>query len=58
VGRLKLHKPGVLVTDMSLDRSLFDAPSPWREAAMDGKLHSGDLGDAADDPRSMDVACL
>jgi predicted amidohydrolase len=55
VGRLKLHRPGVLLTDMALDRSCFDAPAPWREAAMCGKLHSGDL---VDDPRSEDVTCL
>src|SRR6185295_10263192 len=28
VGRLKLHKPGVLVTDMVLDPKCFDAPGP------------------------------
>jgi hypothetical protein len=55
VGRLKLHKPGVLVTDMVLDPSFFDAPGPWREAAMNGQLHSGTL---VDDPRSADVTCL
>ncbi len=55
VGRLKLHKPGVLITDMVLDPSFFDAPGPWRDAAMNGQLHSGDL---VDDPRSANVACL
>jgi len=55
VGRLKLHKPGVLITDMELDPSLFDAPGPWRESAMNGQLHSGVL---VDDPRSADVSCL
>jgi predicted amidohydrolase len=55
VGRLKLHKPGVLVTKMVLDPSFFDAPAPWREAAMNGQLHSGNL---VEDPRSADGTCL
>ncbi len=55
VGRLTLHKPGVLITDMVLDPSFFDAPGPWRDAAMNGKLHSGEL---VDDPRSANVTCL
>ena len=55
VGRLKLHKPGVLITDMVLDPSFFDAPGPWRDAAMNGQLHSGEL---VDDARSADVTCL
>jgi len=55
MGRLKLHKPGILLTDMVLDPTLFDAPGPWRDAAMNGQLHSGEL---VDDPRSVDVTCL
>ncbi len=55
VGRLKLHKPGVLITDMPLDPTFFDAPGPWREFAMNGQLHSGDL---VEDPRSARVTCL
>lgn len=55
VGRLKLHKPGVLITRMVLDPSFFDAPGPWRDRAMNGQLHSGDL---VHDPRSADVTCL
>lgn len=51
MGRLKLHKPGVLITDMALDPNCFDAPGPWRERAMAGKLHSGEL---VRDPRSTD----
>lgn len=54
-GRLRRHVPGVLLTDMRLDLHLFDAPGPWREAAMNGRLHSGEL---VDDPRSRDVTCL
>jgi predicted amidohydrolase len=55
MGRSKLHQPGVLITDMVLDPSLFDAPGPWRECAMNGQLHSGVL---VNDPRSANVNCL
>lgn len=55
VGRLRLHKPGVLVTDMELNPTFFDAPRPWRERAMSGQLHSGEL---IEDERSKDVTCL
>jgi predicted amidohydrolase len=55
MGRLALHKPGVLVTDMPLDPQLYDAPGPWRAAAMQGTLHSGQ---PVDHPRSRDVTSL
>lgn len=55
VGQLKQHRPGVLVTDFDLNPKFFDAPALWREAAMNGQLHSGYL---VDDPRSQDVTCL
>ncbi len=55
VGRLKLHRPGVLVTDMLLDPDLFDAPGPWRQRVIAGTLHSGA---PVKDPRSSDVTCL
>jgi predicted amidohydrolase len=55
MGRLKLHRPGVLITDMTLDPSHFDAPGPWRDAAINGQLHSGML---VDDPRSANITCL
>ncbi|MBQ16244.1 MAG: carbon-nitrogen hydrolase [Planctomycetaceae bacterium] len=55
VGRLSLHRPGVLVTEMVLDPDLFDAPGPWRERVIAGTLHSGTL---VADPRSSDVTCL
>ena len=54
-GRLKLHQPGVLLTEMDTSREFFDAPGPWREAAMQGTLHSGKT---VDHPRSRDVTCL
>lgn len=55
MARLKLHKPGIILTDMTIDPTFFDAPAPWRDAAMNGTLHSGDL---VEDPRSTDVTCL
>jgi predicted amidohydrolase len=55
VGRLKMHRPGVLVTDMAMRGDFFDAPALWREAAMSDTLHSGSL---VDHPRSADVTCL
>ena len=54
VGKLPLHKPGVLLTEMVLDPSYFDAPGPWRDSAIRGQLHSGKV---VADPRSSDVNC-
>lgn len=53
--QLPLHRPGVLITDISLNRSLFDAAAPWRDRAMQGQLHSGKL---VQDTRSEDLTCL
>ncbi len=56
VGRLALHRPGVLITEMPVGKGLyFDAPGPWREATLQGQLHSGEL---VTDPRSADLTCL
>jgi predicted amidohydrolase len=56
VGRLALHKPGVLITEMQIGQGLyFDAPGPWRESTINGQLHSGKL---VTDPRSADLTCL
>ncbi|MFO0868413.1 MAG: carbon-nitrogen hydrolase family protein [Pirellulales bacterium] len=54
-GRLAVHRPGVLLTSVVRDKTLMDAPGPWRESAMNGVLHSGQL---VDHPRSRDVQCL
>ena len=54
VGKLKKHTPGVLITEMPI-KTYFDAPGPWRDRAMRGQLHSGEV---IDDPRSSDVTCL
>ncbi len=54
-GRLIKHRPGVLITDMVLDPTFFDAPGLWRECAMNGQLNSGVT---ISDPRSADMTCL
>lgn len=55
LGRLPVHRPGVLVTPIERDPKLFDAPGPWRDAAIQGCLHSGRL---TDHPRSRDQHCI
>ena len=55
VGTLRLHRSGVLLTEMVMDKKFFDAPGPWRESAMNGQLHSGKT---VNDRRSADVTCL
>jgi len=55
VGKLPLHKPSVLITDMTIDPNCFDAPGPWRESAINGQLHSGKL---IKDRRSTDFTCF
>ena len=55
VDQLKVHKKSILITEMTMDPSFFDAPGPWREGAMNGKLNSGVT---VNDPRSSDVSCL
>lgn len=55
VGRLKLHRPAVLITEMKVGPGYFDAAGPWRDSTLKGQLHSGLL---VDDPRSRDVTCL
>lgn len=55
VGRLSLHRPGVLITEMKIGKGYFDPSGPWRDSTMNGQLHSGEL---VDDPRSRNVTCL
>lgn len=55
VHRLPVHKPGVLLTEMSLTHDFFDAPALWRATAMSQTLHSGRL---IDHPRTRDVQGL
>jgi len=54
-GQLKLHRSGVLMTEMDLNPKYFDASGPWRKSAMEGILNSGSL---VKDPRSTDLTCL
>ena len=49
VGRLRRNRPGVLVSTVDTEQSLYDSTAAWRRRAMDGRLHSGTL---VDDPRS------
>ena len=53
MGKLQLHRAGVLVTEMVLAPMLFDATKPWLERAMNGQLYSGQL---VDDSRSTDMS--
>jgi predicted amidohydrolase len=53
-GKLPIHKPGVLLSDIDAGIEFWDASAPWRERAMSGELHSGTL---VDDPRSTDRTC-
>ena len=55
VRQLKLHRAGVLITDMKIGKGYFDAAGPWRESTLNGQLHSGEL---VNDPRSEDITCL
>jgi predicted amidohydrolase len=54
-GQLAVHRSGVLISEMEMRKDFFDAPGPWREAAMKGQLHSGCV---VEDLRSTDATCL
>ncbi|HEX3872231.1 MAG TPA: carbon-nitrogen hydrolase family protein [Pirellulales bacterium] len=54
VGKMPAHKPGILLSDIDANLELWDASAPWRDRAMDGQLHSGQL---VDDPRSKGRTC-
>lgn len=54
-GRLELHEPSILISEVDPELEIWDAPGPWRERSIRGQLHSGNL---ADDPRSKDKTCL
>ena len=55
MGQLREHKTDLLLTDMTIDPKLYDAPGQWRDNAMTGTLHSGQL---VEHPRSADRTCL
>lgn len=54
-GRLADHEPSVLISQVAPSKEIWDAPGPWRERALCGVLHSGEL---IDDPRSSDRKCF
>jgi predicted amidohydrolase len=53
-GRLEVHTPGVLISEVNPEPKLWDAAGPWRDRAMQGCLYSGEL---VEDPRSQDRTC-
>lgn len=50
-GKLAGDRPGVLLAEIDLSRSFYDASGPFRREAVSGKRHSGQ---AVDDPRSRE----
>jgi len=54
-GRLTRHRAGVMVQEVHIDRSFYDAAGPFRTRAMRGMLHSGEI---VHDPRSRNRTCL
>jgi predicted amidohydrolase len=50
-GRLRRNRPGVLLTKVDTSLELYDSTAVWRDRAMAGVLHSGEL---VTDPRSAD----
>ena len=49
--KLPLNEPGILISDVDINTSFYDASRPYRENAINGKLNSGDT---LQDPRSTD----
>lgn len=41
-GRLQRNEPGVLLSSVDTDASVYDSTDAWRDRAMDGVLHSGE----------------
>ena len=52
--KLPVHQTGVLLSDIDASLDIWDAAGPWRERALKGTLHSGEL---VEDPRSADRTC-
>jgi len=50
-GRLRREETGVLLSIVDTDARYYDSTEAWRDRAMAGILHSGDL---VADPRSED----
>ena len=53
-GRLADHEPAVLISEVDPSQEIWDAAGPWRERAMNGRLHSGE---PVEDPRTADRGC-
>lgn len=53
--QLERHQAGVLVGCADRTRDFWDASEPWRDRAMQGRLHSGEV---VSDPRSQDRSCM
>jgi predicted amidohydrolase len=54
-GRLRLHTAGVLVSEVDPATELYDSTVAWRDNALAGTFHSGQL---VDDPRSDNRTAL
>lgn len=50
-GRTRRNRPGVLISTVDTDEELYHSTETWRERALSGVLHSGNL---VSDPRSTD----
>ena len=48
-GQLPLHETDILLSKIDPQESYWDAADPWRDRAIKGQLHSGDL---VEDPRT------
>lgn len=40
--KLTLNEPGILISDVDINKKYYDASSPYRENAINGKLNSGE----------------
>lgn len=43
IGQLACEEPGLLLTDIDPNQRFYDSTGAWRQRAMDGVLHSGEL---------------
>lgn len=53
-GRLRRNVAGVLISTVDTDEPLYDSTADWRQRALSGTYHSGEL---CSDPRSSDRTC-
>ncbi len=54
-GRLRPHRPGVLITTVDTEQEYYDSTAAWRDNAINGVFHSGQL---VDDHRSRERTTL